>query len=135
MKGGGAGGCPLQLSMSKMNMDKKLTVAQFYDWLAQIEPIIKAQPLATSAGLYKSVLNKHYRAIREGGKKGNEKMWTLSPQNFYVITKAFLKHTSTSLHLGGFTFGYHTETDKVFMVYGESRIFISESPFNAMFTI
>jgi hypothetical protein len=133
MKGVGAGGCPLQLSMNKMNMEKKISVAQFYAWLAQIEPIVKAQPLATSAGLYKSVLNKHYRAIREGGRKGQEKMWTLSPQNFYVITKAFLKNTSTSLHLGGFTFGYHAETDRVFMVYGEQKVFISESRFNAMF--
>jgi hypothetical protein len=114
-------------------MEKKISVAQFYDWLAQIEPIIKAQPLATTAGLYKSVLNKHYRAVREGGRKGNEKMWTLSPQNFYAITKAFLKNTSTSLHLGGVTFGYHAETDGVFMIEGESRIFISENRFNAMF--
>jgi hypothetical protein len=133
MKGVGAGSCPLQLSMNEMSMDKKISIAQFYDWLAQIEPIIKAQPLATTAGLYKSALNKHYRAIREGGRKGNEKMWTLSPQNFYAITKAFLKRTSTSLHLGGVTFGYDTETDGVFMIDGNSRFCISESRFNTMF--
>ena len=119
---------------NNMSMEKKISIAVFYDWLAKIEPVVNSQGLCKEAGIYPTALNKHHRAIRHNGKKGDEKIWPLSPQNFYAIAKAFLKNTSSSLHLGGIEFKYVAESDGIAIISPwPFAATLSESEFNAMF--